>query len=84
MRVLPRGRYLDRESRGRMTLKLLVLLVVAAAAAGAIAANILLLGRAAASNDPVGRLSPRAHLPAAPHWTIRPTRGRPRDEGADD
>jgi hypothetical protein len=64
--------------------KLLVLFVVAAAAAGAIAANVLLLGSASARNEPVGRLSPRAHLPAGPHWTIRPTTGRPRDEGADD
>jgi hypothetical protein len=64
--------------------KLLVAFVVAAAAAGAIAANILLLGNAAANNDPVGHLSPRAHLPAAPQWTVRPPRGRPRDEGADD
>ena len=67
-----------------MTRRLLVVLVVAAAAAGAIAANIVLLGTAAASNDPVGRLSPRAHLPAAPHWTVRPTGGHPQDEGADD
>jgi hypothetical protein len=43
-----------------------------------------LLGSASASNDPVGRLSPRTHLPAAPHWTVRPTSGRPHDEGADD
>lgn len=64
--------------------KLLVALVVAAAAAAAIVANVLLLGNAAASNDPVGRLSPRAHLPAAPHWTVRPSTGRPQDEGADD
>jgi hypothetical protein len=63
---------------------LVILLVVAAAAAAAIVANLLLLGSAAASNDPVGNLSPRAHLPAAPHWTVRPTTGRPHDEGADD
>jgi hypothetical protein len=61
-----------------------VALLILAAVAAAIAANIVLLGRAAASNDPVGRLSPRAHLPAAPHWTVRPTQGRPHDEGADD
>lgn len=67
-----------------MRLKLLVVLLVVAAAAAATVANILLLGSASASNDPVGRLSPRAHLPAAPHWTIRPTTGRPHDEGADD
>ncbi|HEY5693279.1 MAG TPA: hypothetical protein VIR14_02115 [Gaiellaceae bacterium] len=65
-------------------MKLLVVLVVAVAAAGAIAANIILLGNASASNDPVGRLSPRAHLPAAPHWAVRPATGRPRDEHADD
>lgn len=67
-----------------MRAKLLIAIVVAAAAAGAIAANILLLGSAAADNTPVGRLSPRAHLPAAPHWTVRPTTGRPRDGHADD
>jgi hypothetical protein len=67
-----------------VTRKLIVLVLVAAAAMGAITANVLLLGSAAANNDPVGRLSPRANLPAAPHWTVRPTRGHPRDEGADD
>lgn len=85
MRLLPDGRDLDREGGSGVTPKLLVvLLVVAAAVAGAIVANILLLNSAAASNDPVGRLSPRADLPAAPHWTVRPTTGRPHDEGADD
>jgi hypothetical protein len=64
--------------------KLLIALLVATAAAGAIAANILLLGSAAADNAPVGRLSPRAHLPPAPHWTVRPTTGRPHDNHADD
>jgi hypothetical protein len=64
--------------------KLLVVLVAAAAAAAAILANILLLGNAAASNDPVGQLSPRAHLPAAPAYTIRPTTGPPEDKHADD
>jgi hypothetical protein len=65
-------------------MKLLIALVVVAAAAAAILANVLLLGSAAADNAPVGRLSPRAHLPAAPHWTARPTTGRPHDEHADD
>jgi len=64
--------------------KLLIALVVAAAAAGAIFANIVLLSSASADNTPAGRLRPRAHLPAAPHWTVRPTTGRPRDEHADD
>ena len=67
-----------------MTTKPLLVLLVAAAAAAAIAVNVVLLGNAAASNDPVGRLSPRTHLPAAPHWTVRPTTGHPHDEGADD
>jgi hypothetical protein len=65
-------------------MKLLIALVVVAAAAGAILANVLLLDSAAANNTPVGRLSPRAHLPAAPHWTVRPTTGHPHDGGADD
>ena len=81
---MPDGRDLDRQSRGGVKWKLLILLVVAAAVAAAIVANILLLGSAAASSDPVGRLSPSAHLPAAPHWTVRPATGRPQDEGADD
>ena len=67
-----------------MKAKLLIAIVVAAAAAAAILANILLLGRASADNAPVGRLSPRAHLPAAPHWTVRPTTGHPHDGHADD
>jgi hypothetical protein len=67
-----------------VTRKLLVVVMAAAAVAAAIAANVLLLGRASAGNDPVGRLSPRAHLPAAPHGTVRPTSGRPHDEHADD
>jgi hypothetical protein len=81
---MPDGRDLGRQSGGRLRVKLLVVLVVAAAAAGAIAANLLLLGSAAANDAPIGRLSPRAHLPAAPHWTVRPATGRPHDEHADD
>ena len=61
-----------------------VVAIAAVAAAAAIAANVLLLGSAAASNDPVGRLTPSTHLPPAPHWTIRPAHGRPHDGGADD
>jgi hypothetical protein len=79
-----RRRHLDREGGSRLRAKVLIALVVGAAAAGAIAANVLLLGSAAANNAPVGGLSPRTHLPAAPHWTVRPTTGRPHDEHADD
>ncbi len=67
-----------------MTRTLLVVAIAAVAVAAAIAANLLLLGSASASNDPVGQLSQRAHLPAAPHWTVRPTSGHPHDGGADD
>lgn len=67
-----------------MTRTLLVALVAAAATAAAIAANVLLLGSAAASNDPVGRLSPRTRLPPAPAWIVRSPDARPHDEGADD
>ena len=65
-------------------MRAVLVLLAAAAAAAAVALNVLLLGSASAGNDPVGKLSPRAHLPAAPHWTVRPTTGHPRDEGADD
>ena len=64
-----------------------VLLAVAgicAAAAAAILLNLLLLGNAAAQNEPVGRLTPRANLPAAPQWTIRPAHGRVEHDGSDD
>ena len=67
-----------------MTRTLLVAAVAAVVAAAAIAANVLLLGSAAARNDPVGQLSPRVHLPAAPHWTVRPVHGHARDGHADD
>jgi hypothetical protein len=75
---------LDCEGGSRLRAKAIVVLAVGAAAAGAIAANVLLLGSAAANNAPVGGLSPRTRLPPAPHWTVRPTTGRPHDEHADD
>ena len=67
-----------------MTRMLLVVAIVAVAAAAAIAANVLLLGSASASNDPVGQLNARVHLPAAPLWTVRPAIRPPHDDGADD
>ena len=70
-----------------MSQRLLAALLVVAAAAAAVALNVLLLGSASANNEPVGRLSPRANLPAAPHWTVRPTdeHGRANhNDGADD
>ena len=70
---------------GGVTSQRLVAVLVAPAAAGAVVLlNVLLLGNASTSNDPVGKLSPRANLPPAPHWIVRPTTGRPHDDGADD
>ena len=71
-------------SSGRLPSLLLGALLVAAATAAAILLNVLLLGRASAQNDPVGRLSPGKPAPAAPNWTVRPTDGRVEDRGADD
>ena len=68
----------------RVPALVLAVLLVAAAAAAAVLLNLLLLGRASAGNDPVGQLKPRANLPAAPKWTIRPTTGPIEDHGADD
>jgi hypothetical protein len=78
--------------RGVTSQRALAVLLVAAAAAAAVALNVLLLGKASAGNDPVGKLRPIANLPAAatttlpaaPGWTVRPTTGRLHDEGADD
>jgi hypothetical protein len=63
---------------------LLAVAGIGAAAAAAILLNLLLLGNAAAQNEPVGRLTPRANLPAAPQWTIRPAHGQVEHDGADD
>ena len=71
-------------TRSRVPALVLAVLLVAAAAAAAVLLNLLLLGRASAGNDPVGQLKPRANLPAAPAWTIRPTTGPVEDGGADD
>jgi hypothetical protein len=63
---------------------LLIVLGVGAAATAAILLNLLLLGNADAQNDPVGRLTLRANLPAAPQWTIRPSHGPVEHDAADD
>jgi hypothetical protein len=67
-----------------ITRVLLAVTGLAAVAAAAVLLNLLLLGNASAQNDPVGRLTPRANLPAAPAWTIRPTDGRVEQDRADD
>jgi hypothetical protein len=71
-------------TRTRIAPLLLAALLVGAAAAAAVLLNLLLLGRASAQNDPVGRLAPGRPVPAAPKWTVRPTDGRVEDRGADD
>ena len=67
-----------------MTRLVSTLLLVAAAAAAAIAANLALLGYGSSSHDPVGRLRPVAHFPAAPADVVRPTTGPLEREGSDD
>lgn len=67
---------------------LLAVLLVGAAAAAAVLLNLVLLGKAAAGNDPVGQLRPRlgtASLPLKrPTPMLRPTHGVIENEGADD
>jgi hypothetical protein len=68
---------------GRLT----IFVLVGAVAVIAIVANLALLDYASASNDPVGKLKPQAHVPnahAPPASVIRPRVGRVTDEGADD
>ena len=62
----------------------LAVVLIAAAAAAAIGANLALLRYASSSNDPVGKLSPRTQLPAAPAGVVRPQRGPLENDGADD
>jgi hypothetical protein len=67
-----------------MTRVVLVLALIAAAATGAIFANLALLNYAAGSSARVGRLTPRANLPAAPAAVIRPRTGPVTRAEADD
>ncbi|HVC86645.1 MAG TPA: hypothetical protein VNC40_04370 [Gaiellaceae bacterium] len=68
----------------RLSTVVLGALLLAAAAGAIVVLNVLLLGRASATNDPVGHLSARTHLPAAPAWTVRPTHGEVENDGTDD
>jgi hypothetical protein len=58
-----------------LTRLLAITALVLVAAAGALAANLALLNYAAAADDPIGKLSPRANLPAAPADVVRPRTG---------
>jgi hypothetical protein len=53
-------------------------------ATGAIFANLALLDYGTGTNERVGRLTPRAHLPAAPADVIRPRTGTVAHEQSDD
>jgi hypothetical protein len=59
-------------------------LLIGTAAAAVIIANLALLGYASKSHDPVGKLNPRAPLPAAPSSVVRPQRGQLEDKESDD
>jgi hypothetical protein len=63
-----------------------IVVLVLVAAAGAIAANLALLDYAARANDPVGKLTPRGPLPAAPASVVRPQTGTADEhhDGSDD
>jgi hypothetical protein len=63
---------------------LVVLALVVVAAAGAIAANLALLDYASRTGDPVGKLTPRANLPAAPARVLRPVTGTVEHDSGDD
>lgn len=63
---------------------LVVLALVVVAAVGAIAANLALLDYASRTGDPVGKLTPRANLPAAPARVLRPVTGTVEHGGGDD
>lgn len=58
--------------------------VVAAVVAAVVLVNLTLLGSGAAQSDPVGRLSPKAQLPAAPPGVVRPRTGPVAHDHEDD
>lgn len=62
---------------------------VLAAATVAVLLNVLLLNQASSSNDPVGKLTPTASIPAqklrpAPKGVIQPSTGPIEGDGKDD
>jgi hypothetical protein len=58
--------------------------VVIAAVAAVVLLNLLLLDRATPTSDRIGRLSPKAQLPAAPPGVVRPQTGTIEDDEHDD
>ncbi|HET8529389.1 MAG TPA: hypothetical protein VFL60_10790 [Gaiellaceae bacterium] len=63
---------------------LLAAAAVLAAAAAAIALNLLVLGQASGRSDRIVRLSPKANLPPAPSWAVRPVHHDRERDGHDD
>jgi hypothetical protein len=59
-------------------------LAIAAAVVAAVLLNLSLLGNGGSGSDPVGKLSPKAPLPAAPPGVVRPETGPVEHDGADD
>ncbi len=67
-----------------MTRASVILVVLAVAAAAAVLINVALLRTATSNNDPVGKLTPRAHLPAQPATVVRPHTGPVQTAGEGD
>jgi hypothetical protein len=59
-----------------VTRVVVVIALVIAVGAGAIFTNLALLNYGTSSDSPVGKLTPRADLPAAPTDVVRPLTGR--------
>lgn len=71
--------------------RLAMIAAVLAAAAAAVLLNVLLLNSATSSNDPIGKLTPNARLPApgtslrpAPPGVVQPASGPIEGEARDD
>lgn len=64
--------------------RLAAAVAVVAAVAAAVLLNLVLLDRASSRNDPVGKLSPKANLPAAPPGVVQPRTGPIEGEHQDD
>jgi hypothetical protein len=65
--------------------RLATIALVLAAVAGVVLLNLVLLDRASSRNDPVGKLSPAAHVPTtAPPGIVRPQTGPIEGDDRDD
>lgn len=71
--------------------RLAMLAAVVAAATAAVLLNVLLLNSASSNSDPIGKLTPNAHLPVpggslrpAPAGVVQPSSGPIEGEARDD